>query len=179
MPIPTSHRTTQMCMHLIRLKQQTLWATRYNFRRFGRWWYSKIPADWLGFSSRDGHIVRAGQADHGRKRLNHECLVGSRPPSTPASLWTTAQTHCERGWDRTHSGTFISPFGTPVRIISPTINSTPLLRVFFGGRPHSNDFLLPGNAMLRLPVLCCNTPRSSSSDNYPVSPTATQLRRLF
>lgn len=39
----------------------------------------------------------------------------------------------------------IFPFETPARIISETINSLPLLQMFFGGRPHSNDFLLLGN----------------------------------
>lgn len=46
--------------------------------------------------------------------------------------------------------TLISPFETPARIICETINPVPLLRMFFGGRRHGNDFLLPGNATLRL-----------------------------
>jgi hypothetical protein len=49
-------------------------------------------------------------------------------------------------WQSHSAHTLISPFETPANIICETINPAPLLRMFFGGRRHGDDFRLLGNA---------------------------------
>ena len=60
-------------------------------------------------------------------------------------------------WQSHSAHTLISPFETPANIICETINPAPLLRMFFGGRRHGDDFRLPGNAecFSPSPRVCC------------------------
>lgn len=62
--------------------------------------------------------------------------------------------------------TLIFPFETPARIISETINPVPLLRMFFGGRRHGDDFPSHGNAWC-----CVSPPRRASQIARDATPT--------